>query len=400
MRGRPTVFSSHRLKTMQITTAFLMILTVVGQSREQEQASLKARIAAAHQRHQRALEQYRHDLLAADDSAVALYKEERHRDLSDLLDQAEMVPNDTAAVPAIQFVIDADHEGFIGVQDRAIGLLAREHAQRPGFGQYCRFLAMRYYSPAVDPFIRAVLAKHPDRKDRAGACLALADMLRIKAHWARHFRAYPEQIKSSKDEHGATAIARFLREADPDGVKKEAEAAYERVARDFGDVRLADSDRTLGEIASGELNALRNLNIGQVAPDIEAVDVDGRQFKLSDYRGKVVVLVFSGEWYPGTTAMYASQRALLERYAGRPVAIVDVNTAISPDKLRASIKAGEVTWRCMWDGGPSGPIATHWAIKSYPSVFVIDVKGVIRFENIRDEALDHAVRELLAKANR
>jgi hypothetical protein len=36
--------------------------------------------------------------------------------------------------------------------------------------------------------------------------------------------------------------------------------------------------------------------VGQVAPEIEGEDIDGRRFKLSDYRGKVVVLDFWGNW--------------------------------------------------------------------------------------------------------
>jgi hypothetical protein len=36
--------------------------------------------------------------------------------------------------------------------------------------------------------------------------------------------------------------------------------------------------------------------IGQVAPEIEGEDLDGSRFKLSDYRGKVVVLDFWGNW--------------------------------------------------------------------------------------------------------
>ena len=38
------------------------------------------------------------------------------------------------------------------------------------------------------------------------------------------------------------------------------------------------------------------LQIGQEVPDIEGVDLDGVKFKLSDYRGKVVVLDFWGHW--------------------------------------------------------------------------------------------------------
>jgi peroxiredoxin len=50
------------------------------------------------------------------------------------------------------------------------------------------------------------------------------------------------------------------------------------------------------EAARGYLFEMRNLAIGKVAPEIEGEDVDGKKFKLSDYRGKVVMLSFWGDW--------------------------------------------------------------------------------------------------------
>jgi cytochrome oxidase Cu insertion factor (SCO1/SenC/PrrC family) len=40
----------------------------------------------------------------------------------------------------------------------------------------------------------------------------------------------------------------------------------------------------------------KDLEVGKVAPEIEGKDVEGKDFKLSDYRGKVVVLDFFGDW--------------------------------------------------------------------------------------------------------
>ena len=53
---------------------------------------------------------------------------------------------------------------------------------------------------------------------------------------------------------------------------------------------------TIGEIAERDLFELRFLSIGKVAPEIEGEDIDGVAFKLSDYRGKVVVIDFWGNW--------------------------------------------------------------------------------------------------------
>ena len=52
----------------------------------------------------------------------------------------------------------------------------------------------------------------------------------------------------------------------------------------------------LGGTAAGQAHDPADLEIGKLAPDIEGEDIDGVPFKLSDYRGKVVVLDFWGDW--------------------------------------------------------------------------------------------------------
>jgi hypothetical protein len=53
---------------------------------------------------------------------------------------------------------------------------------------------------------------------------------------------------------------------------------------------------TLGSVAEGAMFEVERLQIGMVAPDIKGADLQGVDFKLSDYRGKVVVLDFWGNW--------------------------------------------------------------------------------------------------------
>ena len=53
---------------------------------------------------------------------------------------------------------------------------------------------------------------------------------------------------------------------------------------------------TLGKSASAELFELRNLAVGKTAPEITGADIDGKPMKLSDFKGKVVLLDFWGDW--------------------------------------------------------------------------------------------------------
>lgn len=70
---------------------------------------------------------------------------------------------------------------------------------------------------------------------------------------------------------------------------------YETIMAKYADLEMG-RDRKLGDVVEGQLFALKNLKIGKVAPDIEGQDLDEVAFKLSDYRGKVVVLDFWGDW--------------------------------------------------------------------------------------------------------
>jgi hypothetical protein len=61
----------------------------------------------------------------------------------------------------------------------------------------------------------------------------------------------------------------------------------------------------------------------------------------------------------------------------------------------------KITWRSWWDGGSTdGPIATRWNVSSWPTIYVLDHEGVIRYKGVRDKAMDAAVDKLLSEMNR
>src|SRR5262249_40105435 len=94
--------------------------------------------------------------------------------------------------------------------------------------------------------------------------------------------------------------------------------------------------------------------------------------------------------------MYPHERSLVKRLEGKPFALIGVNTDQDRQQLKKVLVDERITWRSFWNGGStSGPISNKWKINSYPSIFVIDAKGVIRYKNVRGEAMDKAVDTLL-----
>jgi hypothetical protein len=97
--------------------------------------------------------------------------------------------------------------------------------------------------------------------------------------------------------------------------------------------------------------------------------------------------------------MYPHERSLVKRLADEPFALIGVNSDRDLAKLKPRLEEEQITWRSFWNGpeGTRGPISKAWNVSSWPTIYVLDADGVIRFKNVRGEAMDKAVDELLAE---
>jgi|SRR5260221_4966849 len=100
--------------------------------------------------------------------------------------------------------------------------------------------------------------------------------------------------------------------------------------------------------------------------------------------------------------MIPHERSLVEKLKDKPFALVGVNSDKDKNYFHSEAEKLGVTWRSFWCGpkGASGPIPTRWGISGWPSIFVIDHKGVIRYRDVRGEEMENAVEQLLAEQER
>jgi peroxiredoxin len=362
--------------------------------------SVKARLDAIVKVQTEASDRYHKACVAAktaeaQQAAVDRYHVDVHKNTEDALELVKANPNDPVVVEALKFVIKTARAGPGDESDRAIEILLKDHVRDPGMGDLCGWLFYFFHTPDVESLLRAVMETHPYRSDRGLACHALVTHLRYKAKMARRLQMRPEEIQDFVTTRGRASLDRFVKETDPEKLDKEAESVLERTIAEFSDVRHPLDKRTLGEIAEGELFAMRHLEVGRVAPEIAGKDHAGASFALSEYRGKVVVLTFSGNWCGPCVGMYPQERELVARLKDKPFAMVSVNTDSTVETLKKAIDKSEITWRCWWDGGVEGPITSRWGVSSFPTIFVLDKAGVIRFKDVRRAELDKAVESLL-----
>jgi len=96
--------------------------------------------------------------------------------------------------------------------------------------------------------------------------------------------------------------------------------------------------------------------------------------------------------------MYPHERSLVAKHKNDPFTILGVNSEDSPDKLRAALKREQITWPSFFDGGStSGPIATRWGVRGWPSIFLIDKQGILHDASRKDADLEKQIEALLAE---
>ena len=286
---------------------------------------------------------------------------------------AKANPKSQVGCSALEWALKEPRGYHVSSGPPALELMSRQYADNPGIGNIIALLAYYLpwtnspsYNPAVD-LLNAVVEKNPDRAVRGQALLGLAWKAKRESPW------YDSESNPDANRFAAIAAEKF-----------------ETVIRDYGDctnlrtMGVRPPTRTLGEEAKPELYEIRHLRIGEVAPEIDGEDLDGTPLKLSNFRGKVVLLVFWASWCGPCMAAVPHEKALLEQFKGRPFVVVGVSGDGSKKDAVKAVNKSQIPWRTFWDGekGPGGPIAVGWNVRGWPTFYVLDHKGVIRLKYV------------------
>ncbi len=97
--------------------------------------------------------------------------------------------------------------------------------------------------------------------------------------------------------------------------------------------------------------------------------------------------------------MYPHERSLVKKYKDQPFAIIGVNSDRDKTSLKKRIEEEKITWRSFWNGpqGTGGPISKEWNVSGWPTLYILDQKGVIRYKSVgsNEKAMDKILHELL-----
>ena len=227
----------------------------------------------------------------------------------------------------------------VAVRTRTIALLRTNWSADPKIQPLLRIIGTQH-DEAANALLRDVMARNTDRKVQAVACNTLVHVL--------------------------TSDRATL---------KEGEELAKTLHKKYGDI-------------------FPDLSIGQKAPEIISEGIDGRQTRLSALRGKVVVIDVWTTWCHFCKEMIPHEREMVEKLKGKPFVLVSVSCDTTKKKLTDFLEKEKMPWTHWWNGDHGG-IMDPWDIRGFPTIYVIDANGVIRYTNVRGEKLEQAVQKLL-----
>ena len=174
-----------------------------------------------------------------------------------LLAAGELAKAEPASAAGFDAITAMVNNGPPMLNAEMLQILSNHHATNPKIGSIVSRLSRGPSSQELENLLSSIMEKNPNRDSQGNAAFTLATM----------------KMRSNQNE---------------------AEKLLEKILSEYKDIKYFRG--TLGERAEANLYELRHLQIGKVVPEIEGEDVDGKKFKLSDYRGKVVMLDFWGHW--------------------------------------------------------------------------------------------------------
>jgi thiol-disulfide isomerase/thioredoxin len=283
------------------------------------------------------------------------------------------------------------------VQTEAIELLRKYHLIHPETIRLTENI-WHLYHKGIEPLMREQLqTKDFPEARRPRLLFAYATHLKRKSE-------FPSVIDGNypliEERYGKELLDEF-RKVDAGKLEREAIERFEEVQKCGTSEELLPGF-TLRDKAKAAVYELTHLSVGKPVPEIVGEDLNGTEFRLSDSKGKVLLLSF---WRSGCSAciqLVPHEREIVKRFQGKPFELIGVNSDEDKKELKPMREKHKITWRSFWCGpkGMYDELPTKWNVCGWPTMYVIDHQGIIRSKTAQGEALDRLLNDLVEQAEK
>lgn len=127
--------------------------------------------------------------------------------------------------------------------------------------------------------------------------------------------------------------------------------------------------------ATGKESPVNKAIIGRDAPFFELKDIDDKIWRLSDFKGKIILLNFWASWCESCSAVNSSIQNLINNDKGNNIVYISILYKDKPEKVREYMKKNRFDFPVLID---NQNIAKIYGIGGVPETFIINRKGIIK----------------------
>lgn len=120
-----------------------------------------------------------------------------------------------------------------------------------------------------------------------------------------------------------------------------------------------------------------NALLGRPAPDFKLRNLDGKEVQLADFKGKVVLLDFWATWCEPCREEMPKLNKLSKEFKDKDVVLLGIDVGEDEDTVRSFIKENGYQYPILLTSSPGDPVFDSYAAHSYPSMVLIDRKGLV-----------------------
>jgi peroxiredoxin len=142
----------------------------------------------------------------------------------------------------------------------------------------------------------------------------------------------------------------------------------------------------IGFKVSAAEKLLTTLKKSSLAPDFQLIDMDDKKHRLSDYRGKPVIINFWATWCPPCREELPSMNRAWKKIKQDGIIMLAVNVGEDDDTIFSFLGSYPIDFTVLLD--QSGEVTEQWPIKGLPTTFVINPQGYIVYRAIGGRAWD------------